>query len=234
MKYNLLLILVFFIFGCSKEEKNYFPLEKIKTWNYSIEIEPEVEEKILYKTTSQSLGEKKVNHNNETFTVYPLLKENGTVLYYQNSNDGVYRNGIQFSKDSDIDFKMNERMVLPKPIKLGKKWDVESKTYLILKRYPYYDYRATTNFKLIYEVISMSETIQTPVGKFKNCLKIKGIGKTSFIGDSEIGSIGIDVLSEEWYAENVGLIKKVRTEKTDTDLFGTTRMTQLLNNFSKR
>ena len=36
MKYNLLLILVFFIFGCSKEEKNYFPLEKIKTWNYSI------------------------------------------------------------------------------------------------------------------------------------------------------------------------------------------------------
>ena len=129
---------------------------------------------------------------------------------------------------------MNERMVLPKPIKLGKKWDVESKTYLILKRYPYYDYRATTNFKLIYEVISMSETIQTPVGKFKNCLKIKGIGKTSFIGDSEIGSIGIDVLSEEWYAENVGLIKMVRTEKTDTDLFGTTRMTQLLNNFSKR
>ena len=80
----------------------------------------------------------------------------------------------------------------------------------------------------------MSETIQTPMGKFRNCLKIKGIGKTSFIGDSEIGSIGIDILSEEWYAENIGLIKMVRTEKTDTDLFGTTKMTQLLNNFSKR
>ena len=32
--------------------------------------------------------------------------------------------------------------------------------------------------KLFYEVISMSETIQTKMGKFKNCLKIKGIGKT--------------------------------------------------------
>ena len=58
MKYILPLITVFLIFGCSKEEKNYFPLENIKTWNYSIEIEPEVEEKILYKTTSQSLGKK--------------------------------------------------------------------------------------------------------------------------------------------------------------------------------
>ena len=39
---------------------------------------------------------------------------------------------------------------------------VDSKTYLILKRYPYYDYRATTNFKINYEVISKKEFIRTP------------------------------------------------------------------------
>ena len=81
------------------------------------------------------------------------------------------------------------------------------------KRYPYYDYRATTNFKLNYEILSTKEVIQTPVGKFKNCLKIRGTGKTSFIGDSEIGSIIIEVLSEEWYAKDIGLIKAVRTKK---------------------
>ena len=36
---------------------------------------------------------------------------------------------------------------------------------------------------------------------------IKGEGQTNFIGDSEIGSIGIKITSEEWYSKKVGLIK---------------------------
>ena len=34
--------------------------------------------------------------------------------------------------------------------------------------------------------------------------------------------------------KRVGLIKMIREEKTDTDLFGTTRMIQLLENYKKR
>ena len=124
-------------------------------------------------------------------------------------------------------------MVLPLPIKIGKKWSVDSKTYLILKRYPYYDYRATTNFMIDYEIISTDEIISTPSGKFRNCILIRGIGETKFIGDSEIGSIAINILSEEWYAKGVGLIKSVRVEETDSDLFGTTKMTQVLEGFKE-
>ena len=232
--YFSLFISLLIIIGCSEQNNDYFPLDKIKTWNYTVKIQPDVDDAVIYKKTNQSLGKKKIFLNNENYEVYPFLKEDGTIMYYQSSDDGIYRNGIKFNKDIDFKIIKKNRMVLPYPIRIGKKWEVDSKTFLILKRYPYYDYRATTNFKLNYEILSTKEVIQTPLGKFKNCLKIRGTGKTSFIGDSEIGSIIIEVLSEEWYAKDIGLIKTVRTEKTDTDLFGTTKMVQILDNFEKK
>ena len=59
------------------------------------------------------------------------------------------------------------------------------------------------------------------------------MGETNFIGDSEIGSIGIKIFSKEWYSKKVGLVKMERIEQTDTDLFGTTKMTQILEGFRK-
>ena len=134
-------------------------------------------------------------------------------------------------KEKEINFHENDRLVLPKNLKTGTKWNVDSKTYLILKRYPYYDYRATTDFEINYEVISKNQTISTPLGKFKECLYLKGTGNTKFIGDSEIGAIEINITSEEWYAKGVGLIKIIRTEKTNSDLFGTTKMVQTLESY---
>ena len=58
-------------------------------------------------------------------------------------------------------------------------------------------------------------------------------GETNFIGDSEIGSIKIKISSKEWYAKNIGLVKMERVEETDTDLFGTTKMVQILEKYKK-
>ena len=41
----------------------------------------------------------------------------------------------------------------------------------------------------------------------KTGILIEGLGETNFIGDSEIGSIGIKIISKEWYSKKVGLIK---------------------------
>ena len=225
---------ILIISSCSNEGSSYFPVDKIKSWNYTVKILPEVDESIIYKRTNESLGKKTIKDNDVDHEVFPILKENGTLLYYQISDNGIYRNGIKFVKDIGVKFEKKKRMVIPANLKVGEGWEVESKTYLILKRYPYYDYRATTNFKLNYKIVSLNEDIKTPSGKFKNCLKLEGTGKTSFIGDSEIGSIEIDIFSEEWYAKGVGLVKTVRTEKTDTELFGTTKMVQLLDNYKKK
>ena len=169
MKY---LLLLFFLTGCSESNNTYFPLGEVKSWSYKVEIQPEVEKKTIYKKVNLSLGKKKLEINGEKNIIYPFLREDGSFFFYNIEKDGVFRKGFAFSKDNKINIEKKRRVVLPYPQNIGQKWSVESKTYLILKRYPYYDYRATTNFKINYEIISMDETVSTPVGKFSNCLYI--------------------------------------------------------------
>jgi len=225
--------LLFLLISCSEKNSNYFPLDKIESWTYAVEIIPEVENRILYKKTNTSIGEKKIKIQNQEKKIFPILREDGTTFFYEITDKGIFRKGVRYLKNEEINFE-NNRLVLPSSIKLDEMWSNDSKTFLILRRYPYYDYKATTNFKINYKIMSLNETVKTPSGVFNDCIMIKGEGQTNFIGDSEIGSIGIKITSEEWYSKKVGLIKMIREEQTDTDLFGTTRMIQLLENYKKR
>ena len=164
--------------------------------------------------------------------IFHSLERMDPYITTRKKKNGIFRNGFSFEKDNNISFHEKDRIVLPNPLKKGDTWEVDSKTFLILKRYPYYDYRATTNFTIKYEIISKNESLNTPLGKLKNCLYLKGTGQTKFIGDSEIGAIEINIVSEEWYARGIGLVKSVRTEETNSDLFGTTQMVQVLESFN--
>lgn len=227
-----LTFLLLFLFSCSENNTEYFPLDKIKSWSYSVEIIPEVENKSIYKKINLSIGKRNLIVNQEKKILFPIIREDGSTLFYEVQKDGVYRVGKKFLKEQNINLE-EKRMVLPKPVSIDKSWNVNSKTYLILRRYPYYDYRATTNFKLQYKVESMKEIVSTPNGVFKDCILVVGKGETNFIGDSEIGSIKIKISSKEWYAKNIGLIKMERVEETDSDLFGTTKMVQVLEKYKK-
>ena len=227
------ILFLFLLVSCSEKQSDFFPLDKIQSWTYGVEIVPEVENKIFYKKTNNSIGKKKIKIGKNEKVVFPVLREDGTTFFYEVNEKGVIRQGVRYLKDKEINFD-DSRLVLPSSIKINKVWSNDSKTFLILRRYPYYDYKATTNFKINYKVMSLNETVKTPSGIFKDCLMIKGEGETNFIGDTEIGSIGIKITSEEWYSKKVGLVKMVREEKTDTDLFGTTKMIQLLENYKKR
>ena len=217
----------FFLYNCKDVSNSYFPLDDKKKWSYEVVITPEIDKPTVYKKINYSVGKTKVKDK----IFFPFLRENGSIYYYKKNKNGIFREGLSFDKDNAINFHKTERLVLPNQINIGDKWEVDSKTYLILKRYPYYDYRATTNFKINYEVISKNKLIKTPFGKFNNCIYIKGTGKTKFIGDSEIGAIEIKISSEEWYAKGIGLVKSKRIEETNSDLFGKTIMVQTLESF---
>ena len=77
------LLLFVFLFSCSEKKSDYFPLKKIKSWTYSVEIIPEVEKKILYKKTNTSLGERKIKVEGKEKSVFPVLREDGTTFYYE-------------------------------------------------------------------------------------------------------------------------------------------------------
>ena len=221
------------LISCSEESFKYFPLSEGKIWNYSITINPGVEDKIIYKKTNFSLQKQSISIDkyNTKKKVFPIIREDNSIYFYSKNSDGIIREGIQHNNVIPINLEQDKKYVLKFPIKLGMNWKSKSKTYLILRRYAYFDYRATTDFDLNYTITSLNETIKVPAGKFKNCIKLSGIGKTTFIGDREIGSINISIQTTEWYAPNVGLVKSVRKEETDSDLFGNSKMVQVLDDY---
>ena len=223
----------FFILSCQSEKNSYFPLNANISWTYLVEIIPEIESKMVYKKINGTLKEIKVetSQDENPKKLFPILRENNSIYYYSKSINGILREGVQYSQGSNISFEKEKRFVLRYPLEVGRGWMSSDKTFLILRRYPYFDYKATTDFKLNNVVKSLNETVKVPAGKFKGCLKIEANGETTFIGDSEIGTINIKVKTTEWYAPNVGLVKSLRIEETDTDLFGTTKMLQVLDQF---
>lgn len=225
------LVFLIFLTGCIGEQKNYFPLNDGRVWNYDIKINPGVEERINYKKTNYSLGKQYINKSGKKLKIQPIVRENNNIYYYSEDQNGILRQGVQLNGSDNIRFEDEKKYVLKYPIKKGTEWDSQSKTFLILRRYAYFDYRATTNFNLNYVVSSINEVVKVPAGKFKNCIKVSGSGNTTFIGDREIGSIKINIRTIDWFAPNVGLIKSIRLEETDTELFGTSKMVQVLDDF---
>ena len=224
---------LFLVTSCLKDDFDYFPLNNGKIWNYNVTINPGVEDKVIYKKTNFTLNKQnlKIIETNEEKQVYPIIREDNSIYYYSKNEDGIVREGMQHKNNYPILFEDEKKYVLKFPIEIGTNWESISKTFLILRRYAYFDYRATTNFNIKYEITSLNQTVSVPAGKFKDCIKITGTGETTFIGDREIGTIDISIKTDEWYAPNVGLIKSVRLVKTNSDLFGTSKMTQVLDDY---
>ncbi len=226
------LSVLIFVTACNEKEYNYFPLSNGKIWNYSIVINPGVEDKIVYKKTNFSLDKQIIlGKERDKKQVYPILREDRSIYYYARNKDGITREGVQHRGNYPIKYEENKKYVLKFPLKLGTEWQSVSKTYLILRRYAYFDYRATTNFDLKFKIASLNESVKVPAGTFENCIKIVGNGETTFIGDREIGTIKILINTIDWYAPNIGLVKSIRKEETDSDLFGTSKMVQVLDDY---
>lgn len=92
----------FLLLGCSEYSESYFPLDKIKSYYYKVEIQPEVEKKTIYKKVNLSLGKKRLDINGEKISIYPFLREDGSLFFYKKEDDGVYREGLAFARDDEI------------------------------------------------------------------------------------------------------------------------------------
>ena len=57
-------------------------------------------------------------------------------------------------------------------------------------------------------------------GKKIRCLKIQGLGETSFIPGPPLGKIEIKVKTELWLSKGYGLVKYIRKEQSDSVTMG--------------
>ena len=210
------------LIGC--EENAYFPLTQGLQKSFTISIEFENEPPVYYRIFSTFLKKIKITNEisteKEMISVTPMLREDASVFYYYEDKNNVKRIAYQPLGKDQIVYEEEPRYIIKYPVKKGAMWKNPSKTYLLLKHYPYYNKRITVPFKVNAIIEDVNATVKVPAGIFKNCIKIKSSGETTFIGERGIGDVKVQVENVDWFAPEIGLIKTTRTETTSTDLYG--------------
>ena len=199
-------------------DDEWFPLKPKWEWRYQ-----------TVKTTSEgitrgeylieNLGEINVNGN----SYFARRNDYGTRLFFSRDTSGVFRIGKQTLVAKEINFDPSPRAVLPSPRSIGKTWFVDSHPYVMERLFPVRETFTRQNvFQMAYTVESTTETVTVPAGTFENTLHIKATGTATVLADlakARYGASDAEMITEEWYAKDVGLIKLVRTENFPNELF---------------
>ena len=110
--------------------------------------------------------------------------------------------------------------VIKFPIEVGTSWVVNDKTRL--KMTIGYDkvFETWIPFKLENKITSVNERVSIKNKIFKNCIKVVGKGNTRYNAGPPLGDSNIVIENTDWYAPGVGLVKTVRSEKSDSETMG--------------
>lgn len=222
------------------EDDDYFPLDEGYTWHYRITITSDNPTE-FYKSVRVSLDETTFYPEGapHALTLTPIKHENNLIYYYYKDGDGgLYRLAHQKRPSGALNFEKDPRLVHPPldDISSDDEWVVSDKTYLLVREKPLYAERATLIIPLTYRIESRVARVRVAAGIFTDCLHIIGTGTTSFLSPRtpEGGKrTQVEVISEEFYAPNIGLVKMVRQENTRSELFGDNRLTKELESFEK-
>ena len=196
--------------SCNKD--NYLPKNLNETVHYEV-IFKDKEQKV--KKFRQSYFVIKGKDNKII-----LLKNDGELMSFQVENTGIKIQTNHYTENMNQDtIELNRKTYLPLPIKIGSKWKEQDKTTLKLKLGYDRVYNSNLPLDMTNEIIG-EEYIKLRNGFKIRCLKIQGFGETSFIPGPPLGKIGIKVKTDLWLSKNYGLVKYIRTEKSDSVTMG--------------
>ena len=217
-------ILALVLSGCAPEHSGYFPLERGAEWSYRMVTTTErgeVSEDDLHIT---NMGAGRVGDID-----YSIRRtSNGTDYLIREEARGIFRIGKRTIVQRRPRLDSEPRYVLKYPLEPGTEWRVATHPYVIRRVHPYEDYHRSIEFPMNYRIESLTATVSVPAGVFDNCIEVVGEADLTMYVDPRIGWGELPVITHEWYAPGVGLVKLERTEKLDTGVFvGGTRVLEL-------
>lgn len=209
-------ILVIALTGCTSEHSGYFPLGKGAEWSYRVITTSErgaISETSLQieNMGSDSFGSMDFFIRRTSSGTDYLLKENAT---------GIFRVGKRTIAHRYPRLDPEARYVLKYPLEPGTEWRVNTHPYVIKRIHPNVeDFRRSISFPMGYHIESINATVAVPAGVFKNCIEVIGEADLTLYVDPRIGWGDLPIITHEWYAPGVGLVKLERAEHLDTGVF---------------
>ena len=113
-------------------------------------------------------------------------------------------------------------------------WETKEQLFLVKGfQPPLLNVKPRSQFNMKYKIEKRYKKYRLNGKIYKDCIKIEGIGKTSFIGDTRSGPIKVDVKNNDLICKNIGLIKQTRYENTEASAFGNMKFDKELIFFKK-
>lgn len=218
---------VLVIAGCGQPEVEFDtwqPLEAGWHWEYQrtdvLDGKRQVSRFVMDNLERRQIEELGDEYANQDLTV--RRTSDGTDYYLYADQTGIYRAGtrnlIEYNPRADVE----PRLIIPAADELdgGITWNQPSRPYMIHSTKSHLGWNAASmNLNLVWEVAERGETVTVAAGTFENCLRLEGRGTFGLYADPRTGYQEVPVVQTEWYAPGVGLIRLIRSEPLEMELF---------------
>lgn len=225
-----LLVLLLVLAGCTSPDisDSYFPLEKGLEWRYKLQTTKPDGSVELGNYSVKNAGSGKFNDK----SIHIRRTSNGTDYYLEQRSNGIYRVAKRIITQPEAVADIPERQVLPALDSETSNliWNATTAAYAIHRTHPYESMvNKNIHIEMAYSIEARDETVAVPAGRFEHCIRVEGTAEISLYTDPAAGYRDIGLTTTEWYAPGVGLVKLIRNEPLNTDVFkGGTVIMELL------
>lgn len=216
--------------GCTskEEEASWFPLSEGRSWTYQKTWVHAGESRVSrYSIETKQLNAEEKNQiaaqvGEEASRIALRQTSSGTRYYLASNEEGIFRVAKQVLIEKQPRFDPVPKMVLPSEVDLdvGATWEVETQPFALASTAAHIPWLPEANrFGLMYEIVDMDATVETVAGTFQHCIQVQGQAQISFYADPRLGYQDLLIQQTEWYAKGVGLVKLVRDEPLDLEMY---------------
>ena len=190
-----------------------FPLERGHAWTYRVTTELENEAPQSRELTLRTLGAEPLP-GLDGQPAWRRRSDDGVDYWLRSDATGIYRVASKNDLMEDPVADTPARFVLKAPYVVGTQWQASTTAYLLMRRsdFPREIRHTHKNLSMQYQIEAIGEVLNTPAGRFENCLRVKGSASARVYVDPTSGWRDLPLTTLEWYCPGVGLARLERTE----------------------
>lgn len=237
MRTLLFCLSIFVLVGCQADvdSNDYFPMNEGLVWRYQV-TEELTDKKIEREFSLKNLGSVELGGDYSDLPVFRRRTSDGTDYYILQDDAGTERIALRTLVETAPRFDVEPRKVLPavRDIEVGRSWTTETRVYAIHSP-PAYSLTAPEGKELSmnFEITSVDDEVNVLAGTFTRCIRVEGIANLTLYADARLGYVDVPVSQTEWYAPGVGLVKLVREEPLNVEMFKGGKVSFELMDFEK-
>jgi hypothetical protein len=212
MRIVLIIMAIAGLAGCQQQpaSSSFFPLESGHRWEYRTVTEYENNTIDRDKLVLSSHGSESLEEGN----AYRRSSQSGVDYWLRSDETGIYRVATKSNLDEAPKKDPKPRYVLKEPLQVGTQWQATTTAYILQRNqeFPREIRHSHPSIPMLYTIEAIDQSVETPAGKFSNCLHIKGTATVKLYADPVVGWRDMPLTTQEWYCKGVGLVKLTREE----------------------